>query len=280
MTTARLALAVNELLGKRKPTRLRKPPLIVYPRLIERAYYAQIAKLVAPMRALVDREFLPQLRGLLVRRDAVRSDDDDYGSVIERVINGLRLQYSKTTTTAEINAAVQRSATETSTFNRTQVNRQVKTVLGIDVMQSEPWLATESRQFVRDNVKLITSIPDRYFSEVERLAVDGVKRGRRWEDLSRDIAERYDVSQSRANLIARDQIGKFNSELTTRRHQDLGLERYRWRTSLDERVRSSHREREGRIYYYDRPPEDGAPGYPIQCRCTAEPVFSDLLNDD
>lgn len=64
----------------------------------------------------------------------------------------------------------------------------------------------------------------------------------------------------------------------------LGIKKYRWRHSRDERVRGnpggkypkarpSHWAREGKIYSWNDPPPGGHPGMDYQCRCTAEPVF-------
>ena len=46
---------------------------------------------------------------------------------------------------------------------------------------------------------------------------------------------------------------------------------YIWRTVSDDRVRSSHEERDGEIFAWDEPPEGGHPGEDYNCRCTAEP---------
>ncbi len=46
------------------------------------------------------------------------------------------------------------------------------------------------------------------------------------------------ISNSRAKLLARDQVGKLNGRLTQRRQQDIGVEMYIWSTSRDERMRA------------------------------------------
>ena len=45
---------------------------------------------------------------------------------------------------------------------------------------------------------------------------------------------------------------------------------YKWYTQLANRVRPSHKEREGRIFSWDDPPEGGHPGEDFGCRCWAE----------
>jgi SPP1 gp7 family putative phage head morphogenesis protein len=63
------------------------------------------------------------------------------------------------------------------------------------------------------------------------------------------------------------------------RQTELGVKQYTWRTSLDERVRPEHQEREGEVFSWAKPPKDGHPGQPINCRCTADPDLSAILDD-
>ncbi|TXH57102.1 MAG: hypothetical protein E6Q97_05015 [Desulfurellales bacterium] len=41
-------------------------------------------------------------------------------------------------------------------------------------------------------------------------------------------------------------------------------------------MREEHEDREGESYTWTDPPEDGHPGEAVNCRCYAEPDFSDL----
>ncbi|MBF0246698.1 MAG: minor capsid protein [Alphaproteobacteria bacterium] len=47
---------------------------------------------------------------------------------------------------------------------------------------------------------------------------------------------------------------------------------YVWRTMGDDKVRSSHSEREGQVFSWDHPPEGGHPGEAPGCRCWAQKV--------
>jgi hypothetical protein len=48
---------------------------------------------------------------------------------------------------------------------------------------------------------------------------------------------------------------------------------YIWRTSGDDKVRSSHAANNGKIFAWDNPPETGHPGEDYNCRCWAEPYY-------
>lgn len=49
---------------------------------------------------------------------------------------------------------------------------------------------------------------------------------------------------------------------------------YVWRTQHDERVRTSHRVNDGRIFSWSDPPPSGHPGEDYICRCEAVPYIS------
>ncbi|MBL6927817.1 MAG: hypothetical protein ISR44_01485 [Rhodospirillales bacterium] len=45
---------------------------------------------------------------------------------------------------------------------------------------------------------------------------------------------------------------------------------YTWRTVQDGKVRSSHADREGKVFLWTKPPKGGHPGEDFNCRCWAE----------
>lgn len=126
----------------------------------------------------------------------------------------------------------------------------------------------------RENVSLIKSIPEEYFKKIESIVFSGTTQGRSAKSMMEKIRETGNVTQNRAKLIARDQSSKLNSALNEQRQRNLGVEEYIWRTSGDERVRDSHKSKNGKIFRWDSPPADtGHPGQDIQCRCVAQPII-------
>ena len=117
---------------------------------------------------------------------------------------------------------------------------------------------------------------------------NGFRQGKRAEEIAKDIfgagknelgkVSRLKAAQNRANLIARDQINKLNGQVNAIRQQNVGITHYIWRTADDDRVRPTHNARDDKKFAWDKPPSDGHPGEPINCRCYAEPVFDNLLD--
>ena len=132
------------------------------------------------------------------------------------------------------------------------------------------------------NVELITSIPEQYFDRLAETISESWTEGDRHEDLAVDVAHIGDVTESRAELIARDQTSKMNAAFNKVRQTSVGIEKYTWQTAEDERVRESHAELDGQTFPWDEPPTvDGEavnPGEAINCRCVAAPVLD--LDDE
>jgi hypothetical protein len=157
-----LAASVAFAVRARGRRRLPRPPRILYPSLIEREYLSRILRVLEPARRLVREKLEPRLPEL-ARTAGFRADDDDYSSTIAQTFAGIRLEYGREVPEDDIAGTANGTGRQLSLFNRTQVNRQVKAVLGFDVMQSEPWREPAAKAFTRDNVNLIKSIPSKYF---------------------------------------------------------------------------------------------------------------------
>lgn len=127
------------------------------------------------------------------------------------------------------------------------------------------------------NARLIRSIASRHVERVAEVVEEGMRVGSRASVVARRIRETTGITARRAASIARDQVATLQGQVVSARQTRLGITRYRWRTVGDSRVRTMHRDREGQIFQWDRPPSDGHPGQPINCRCTPEPVLDDVL---
>lgn len=140
-----------------------------------------------------------------------------------------------------------------------------------------------------ENISLIRSIHSDYWGKVTQ-AITANFRGEPQVDnvsLNERLKKIGNISDNRANIIARDQTKKLSTALTRLRHQNVGVKKYIWHNVGDQRVvgnpaglypkgraiHLNHWSREGKTFYYDRPPADGHPGTPILCRCYEEPVI-------
>jgi SPP1 gp7 family putative phage head morphogenesis protein len=137
----------------------------------------------------------------------------------------------------------------------------------------EPRPVTRARdRWLASNVDLVARLGTELRRELEEVLADALQKGSRHELVARRIAERLHVARSRAKVIARDQLQKYQAQVNEAQQRRAGIDRYVWRHSGSGRnPRPEHLARDGRVFSWSDPPADGHPGAAIQCRCTAEP---------
>lgn len=184
-----------------------------------------------------------------------------------------------------------------STANRVNAerfDRQAGKMLGIDLkgaLASSGKAVQDQLEIDRQlNASLIKSVATEFKQEIADTIMANVQSGERSTNLITQIKERYNVSQSRAKLIARDQTSKLNGSLVKARSQALGVKTYTWSCVMDERAREDHKVMNGKLCRFDDDTvysdDNGktwkkrrqiggvelAPTVDYQCRCAALPI--------
>lgn len=199
--------------------------------------------------------------------------NDAYAQTLEQAFDNLRRAYVG----IEVNAkeVSNEFVQGVDNVNKKRFYSAINNAIGIDlqsVIQNEgiedALIAT-----TRENIGLIKSIPDEYFKKLETMVFTGTTQGNTARSMIKQIVDLGHSTTKRAKLIARDQTSKLNSALNQQRQQNLGIEKYIWRTSEDERVRETHKRNDGKTFAWNDPPPTGHPGEEIQCRCVAIPVI-------
>lgn len=151
--------------------------------------------------------------------------------------------------------------------------------LAIQPVKPGTALAQARDRWVKDNAALITSQPQEIADRVAAKIREMVPQGHRWETIAKALEDEHGIARNRAALIARDQVSKYNADMSRIRQQDAGLTHYQWRGAMDNRERPAHVALEGTVWAWDSPPPIGNPGEPISCRCVAIPCVSDQLKN-
>ena len=264
----------HELKGRIPP----RPPaqLSIVP--VENQFFINITERLEVLRKLVTDNLiarLPEIQALVDLHEDRRLDQD-WTELVAAILRNVS-QLSTIPEGAYL-ALAREPGSQTSQRNLISMQRQIKALLGVDVFSGfDPRTAISVNGFAKASVAKIKTIEAQYFSEIEELVLRQFRAGTRANVVAEEIRERFNVSQKRGRLIARDQISKLNGDLSRQRQTRLGVKHYIWRTSQDERVRPSHAARNGKRFAWNKPPPDGHPGQPIQCRCDADPEVSDLL---
>ncbi|MDF2657773.1 MAG: hypothetical protein K0Q94_564 [Paenibacillus sp.] len=259
------------------PRRRRAPPTR-FPDAIALSYYRQVAKLIQQMHSVTYGAFQKMIVPEAKRYRTESAREDDALDIILAILEFAKSRSRSFVFTASNMLRIsQQFVSRVSDFNRRNIDDQVEAVKGIDPTINEPWLDSFVRSSVAENVTLIQSIEQDYHKRVESIVLQGVKNGESLKDMAADLKKTADISYNRAKFIARDQTGSIMGQLTEKRHLAAGVERFKWSTSGDERVRPEHRAFDGKVYTY----AEGAggrhliPGRDYNCRCVAYPVFDD-----
>jgi SPP1 gp7 family putative phage head morphogenesis protein len=231
-------------------------------------------------------------KGRVDARDAVRIDDRPQdvcacrslwrldageGKRVHDLINQAQQSLARGLAQPQLDDQARRFAESTETYQRLQFLKQTKAALGIDIRLADPRLPAIIDGFAAENVALIKDIPARIMRDVELATTRAMTSGQLWPQLAKDLEARFGYSRKRAKLIARDQVGKLYGQVNAERQQEVGIQRFKWRTVHDPRVRSEHVELDDKVFSYDKPLRDGLPGEPVNCRCWADPQFDEIL---
>lgn len=273
---------VRSLARARRPRP--RPPAMLLPDGISLSYLAAMLGFLKPMRE-VEAELLrvcadaqAELDSAHVLGDASRIDADKPGSGILRdAVKAAQAAFDRRlrANLAVLQRAATRAANGVDAHSRRELNRQAMAQIGIEM----PWAdvpKAKVQAFVKENVDLITTVPERYFGSLGKLVEKYATSGQRPETLAKLISARWGVAETDAARIARHQVAKLNGEVNVARLVDAGITRFIWRDMNDGRVRSTHAALDGESFDPENPPAEGIPGEEVNCRCYAQPDFRSM----
>lgn len=273
--------AMMRATGVRLPSIAKQPTRQAEGRVLEVQYFRTITRFLTPYFTDVRERLIPSIPAIVEQfKSETRVDDarldQTYGEIITRAIEDIRIGIAINMTDTGRRNLADSQARSVSAFDKGQFDRQVRTVLGVNPIIDEPYLQSQVDSFVERNAALIKDVPEQSAARIETKLRTGIERGDSIAKLTAEVQAELKIARNRAKLIARDQTNKFIGKLTELRQTSVGVTEYVWSTSQDERVRSEHAARNGRMFKWSDPPFDGHPGEPIQCRCRAIPVLDDL----
>lgn len=237
-------------------------------RVAENRYSAELRGLAAEVGAVYDR-YLRQAFEKVAAKDAFKAPGPKPTADVKRDVARLRASLEK-----QIGPRVE--AICGRMFRAVDdASKEYAGLVGFRPIDISPVIAESYTSTVEANVDLVVNAGRAYADGVVEVFTDPKNFGRRVEDLAAELQERTDVSESRAELIARDQTLKTLGALNEARQTKAGVTSYVWSTSLDGAVRPEHAALEGQTFFWDDPPEPGHPGEDYQCRCSAIPVIDE-----
>lgn len=110
---------------------------------------------------------------------------------------------------------------------------------------------------------------------IQKNAFDGYRAS----SFVKEIEHDFQMSHAKAKFLARQETSLLMSQFREERYKSIGVTRYRWSTSGDQRVRPHHKALNGKIFSWDNPPivddkgHRAHPGQDFGCRCIAIPII-------
>jgi len=189
----------------------------------------------------------------------------------EELITLLEAEIGRDAQTRSDRAELNQAFSYIDRSTREGLQKQIERITGQSL-----WLGIHATSlldaFVDEHVKLIKSIQREHVEKLGLLITRGIREGRLQKQLINDIRQTTALSKRRAQLIARNAPLQYSGALTRHHQTNAGIKQYRWQTSHDERVRESHRSRDGKVFDWD-----GSGPHPrseVNCRCDAVPVLN------
>lgn len=272
--------ALNKAAGVRM--RRGKIPKQRFPNGVRLEYQTFLGYLRERFKKVLEEEFLPALPGIVDRAKAELQGLRNDASVdeLQALFARLRLTYLRLVPIETIEDKLRYIGEELDKKQKVEHLRQVKAATGIEILTPEPWKKTIIDRFIAENQNLVESLAEDQFKAFQRITTQGIRSGLRVETIRDQLIESLGISKGKASLLARDQTLKLFGELAETRQKAVGVEKYIWSTSNDERVRPRHADLEGTEQRWSDPPivdprsgRRAHPGGDYQCRCQALPVF-------
>ena len=243
---------------------------IQYPMSLEREYARELVKYVRKIRDICKRHVPAMVDAAMW--NAIRADDWTEEQT-EEIDNEITAEEE-----AAILAIILAMFNRVKTFNRRQQEKIFRSIFGSTPKEISRADYEKIRQiWVNQNIELIHSIDRRTLESIRytlsQNIIRAVDRKILVEELTDSITHMAEVNEKRAALIACDQVGKLNSQLTELEQMSQGVEKYKWQTMEDSRVRPQHQAYNRKDFFWDDPPDGGHPGWAIRCRCVALPLY-------
>lgn len=213
--------------------------------------------------------------------------DADFASAFEALSRAANNKLISKYSDAKIKSLITRILKSVDDKNRKLMYGKLDGILGIDqkrlardenMNEQTKALILETEQWAR---KLRDETLEQYTTETLR----AMSLGEGVDSINKKFSGAMSKRKNNAKMVARTQVSTFNSITTKIRAQNLGIEKAKWVTGGDRRVRPSHEDRDGKEFDLSKglySKLDGKwllPGTDYQCRCTYDLIIpKELIN--
>lgn len=300
-TVQLLKILASQNKPKRKNRQTYSPK--IYPKAIENRYKNKLSGYFKPLIDYVNK-FIKENNEELLRGDSKEIKLDAIpGETFRQMVKNMNnwvdtylpnVEDVKNGANSAVYIGINATAEDLKNFEDKEFEKQLDKAINVSIKEQSEWWDSMLESWADNNYQLIRSNASAFTSKINTLVEQAIVNGTTVSELKKEIQKATSgLSDSKCRLLARDQIGKLQGQISQAQMTEIGLEMYIWSTSGDERVRDSHLEMEGLLCRWDDAnvySEDGGktwvdrpsgairmhPGQDIQCRCVALAYFPEI----
>lgn len=262
---------------KRKPKKAVKLNKLQYPKVIEAEYYKALKSIADNMKRIVKEDLLPVLK----------AKQSEYTA--DGVVEDIMIMFDRLRAFESPSMAIQTASKMVRSIDKVNLEKLKASIsqrFGVDMpdMFAREGIEKFVTANIAKNATLIKSIPSEFIKDIETQIYNGISSGSTYKTIEQKILGTDGITSSfgklenRIKLIARNEVSSINGQINMQRLKSVGVTKFIWQTSNDERVRDSHADLDGQTFSWDALPtnergEEISPGTDFNCRCVSVPVF-------
>lgn len=207
----------------------------------------------------------------------------NYASVFLRLAKQTQRRLMRQFDDDRIEAMVSKIMGKVDRRNREQLYAMVEKRIGLSTTEltRTEGLSSQINALTLETAQWAKKLRDETLEMYTANSLRAMTIGQSLPDILSEFDGMVEKRKNHAKFTARNQVANFNSITTKLRAQNIGITKAVWVTSNDERVRESHKVRDGKEFDLDEglySSVDGKtllPGTDYQCRCTYDLVIDD-----
>jgi len=258
-----------------KPIKSTKPP---------RAQQRALSEFMSFMIEQTAKRFRNQVFGELNKSTINKFEDaqiGNYAAVYLKLANRARRKLLKQFDDKRIEQMVRRILGQVDDRSRQELYKKVEQRIGISqtALAATEGLTPQINALILETSEWVKKSLDETLSAYTADSLHAMTTGASLTEILSKFDDLVAKRKNHAQFTARNQVANFHSITTKIRAQNLGIQKARWITSHDERVRHCHAVRDGKEFDLDKglySSCDGKtllPGVDYQCRCTYELII-------
>lgn len=163
-----------------------------------------------------------------------------------------------------------------------EVKKNVKHLNIIEPELSEAQKQEIAQSYTNNMRYYIKNFAEKRIPEMRQRVQELVLKGYRTDTIEKMLQREFNIMSDKVKFLAQQETSIMLAEYKRVTYQEMGFDKFIWRTIIDGRERPRHHELNGQIFRYDNPPyvdagktRTGLPGQDFGCRCEAVPYRDD-----